>query len=524
MSRGKVAFYLKGFIFNSCNRNIIWIVTKETHLFNSLYSKIAAGLAALFLGVGLIFIAITVFSTDMYQQEVNQKLNTGLAGQIVKERLLMEKGRVNQDALKEIFHMLMVINPGIEIYLLDPGGKILTFSAPEGSVKRESVSLEPVRKWINARPDAPVMGDDPKNPDRKKVFSAAPIIREGVLEGYLYVILGGEQYDSVAQKIKSSYILQLSAWMIGGGILFALAAGLILFGVLTGRLKRLAGVMETFRQGDGIQADALPEVKHSRGMDEIDRLSITFKEMAGRIEKQMAQLKASDEMRREMVANVSHDLRTPLATLQGYIETLLIKESKYTPQERKEYLEMAIRHCRRLNDLVSDLLELARLEAAEMKIYPEAFILPELCADIAQKFMLAAKEKQIDIKMDFHPSAGFVRADIALMERAMENLIENALRYTPENGRVTIGIKRQGSDILLKVCDTGKGIPADELPHIFERFYRSVNDRGGSDGHWGLGLAITHRIIGLHKSELKVESSQGQGSCFYFSLPAEKSL
>ena len=228
-------------------------------MLNSLYAKIAMGLAALFLVVGLVFIGVTVFSTDMYQQEVNQKLNTGLAGQIVKERILMEQGRVNQSALKEIFHMLMVINPGIEIYLLDTQGNILTFSAPRGSVKRKRVNLEPVTEWLAGRLSPPVQGDDPKSLTRKKVFSAAPIERNGTLEGYLYVILGGAEYDSVAQKLKSSYILQLSAWMIGAGLLFALAAGLVLFGLLTGRLKKLAAVMETFKGGAGGPVLDLPE-------------------------------------------------------------------------------------------------------------------------------------------------------------------------------------------------------------------------------------------------------------------------
>ena len=230
-------------------------------MFNSLYSKIAAGLAAIFLVVGLVFIGVTVFSTDMYQQEVNQKLNTGLAAQIVKERLLMEGGRVNREALRDIFHMLMVINPGIEIYLLDTGGRILTFSAPKGRVRRKTVDLIPVKQWIGGRITPPVLGDDPKSLTRKKVFSAAPIEQGGVLEGYLYVILGGEEYDSVVQKIKGSYILQLSAWMIGAGLLFALAAGLVLFGLLTGRLKQLATVMEAFKGGTAKTVPDLPRKK-----------------------------------------------------------------------------------------------------------------------------------------------------------------------------------------------------------------------------------------------------------------------
>ena len=117
-------------------------------MFKSLYSKLAAVLTGLFFLVGLSFVAVTIFSTEMYQQEVNQKLNSRLAQQIVAEKLLMKDNRVNEKALEEIFHMLMVINPSIEVYLLDPSGKILAYSAPQGKVKRERVDLNPVRSWI----------------------------------------------------------------------------------------------------------------------------------------------------------------------------------------------------------------------------------------------------------------------------------------------------------------------------------------------------------------------------------------
>ncbi len=487
-------------------------------MFNSLYSKIAAGLAGLFLLVGLIFIGVTVFSTDMYQQEVNQKLNSGLAAQIVKDRILMEDGRVNQEALKNIFHMLMVINPGIEIYLLDKKGRILTFSAPRDSVRREVVDLTPVEQWLDGRLSPPVQGDDPKSLTRKKVFSAAPIEQNGTLEGYLYVILGGEEYDSVAQKIKGSYILQLSAWMIGAGLLFALAAGLALFGLLTGRLKRLAAVMEAFKGGMAGTVPNLPRKRIQGPPDEIDRLSTTFREMAARIEAQMAELKASDRMRRELVANVSHDLRTPLATLQGYIETLLIKENQYTPQERRHYLDMAIRHCRRLNTLVSDLLELARLESARMELLPENFNLKELIQDICQKFTLAAEQKGIRLVTRFEDNLPFVTADIALIERAMENLIDNALHHTPENGQVSIDVSGQ-TEVIVNIRDTGPGIPEEELPHIFKRFYQTGNFKQDRAGHTGLGLAITGKILELHSRRVRVESKQGRGACFSFSLP-----
>ena len=494
-------------------------------MFNSLYSKIGAGLAVLFFVLGLLFIGVTVFSTDMYQQEVSQKLNTQLARQIVKERLLIKEGRVNHNALKDIFHMLMVINPGIEIYLLDIEGKILTFSAPKGSVKRESIDLKPVQKFLSQYLTqdltAPIQGDDPKSLHRKKVFSAAPIVRQKKLEGYLYVILGGEQYDSVVQKLKGSYILQLSASMIFAGLLFALITGLMLFGLLTGRLKKLAHVMDAFKRGDAVESFSFQ--KNNRSSDEIDRLSSTFKDMARRIETQMEELKASDKMRRELVANVSHDLRTPLATLQGYIETLLIKEKQYTRQERRHYLEIAIQHCQRLNHLVSELLELAKLESVQMQINLESFNLQELAQDVTQKFLLRAKEKQISLVTRFEVGLPFVTADIALIERALENLIENALHYTPEKGCVTIEITN-AEQLAVAIRDTGPGISKHDLENIFKRFYHADRSKTKRERHSGLGLAITKKIIELHQQKITIETKLKKGSCFSFSLPKTRSF
>ncbi len=489
-------------------------------MFKSLYSKIAAGLALLFLIVGLIFIGITVFSTDMYQQEVNQKLNTNLARQIVKERLLMKEGKVDQEALRDIFHMLMVINPGIEIYLLDTKGKILTYSAPRGSVKRIFVDLAPINRYLDKKFTRPFQGDDPKSLTRRKVFSAAPIERKGNLEGYLYVILGGEQYDSAVQKLKGSYILQLSAWMIFAGLLFALITGLLLFALLTGRLKKLARVVDAFKRGDSVEPFDFPVPSKPNFLDEIDRLGSTFKDMATRIEIQMVALKLSDKMRRELVANVSHDLRTPLATLQGYIETLLIKENQYSSEERRDYLEIAITHCQRLNTLVNELLELAKLESPEMKTLPEPFNLQELAQDVVQKFILLAQDKQIRLETQFETPLPFAVADISLVERVFENLIENALHYTPEHGMVGIQILCD-NDLIVNIRDTGRGISKEEIPHIFERFYHSDKGRKGKDAHSGLGLAITNQIIRLHKRQIIVTSEDGKGSCFSFNLPCQ---
>jgi signal transduction histidine kinase len=490
-------------------------------MFRSLYSKLAAVLTGLFCLVGLAIIIVTLFSTELYQQEVNQRLNRRLAEQIVAQKLLMQDNRVNQEALADIFHMLMVINPSIELYLLDPRGAILAFSADPGKVRRTHVDLGPIREMLAKDVTIPLRGDDPRDPDGKKVFTVARIPGQGQLQGYLYVILGGETYDSVVQKLQASYILQLSAWVIFASLLFALIAGLVLFASLTGRLKRLANAMDAFKSGTARQPIKLPMTKRGPRADEIDRLGAAFGEMAARIEDQMAQLQKSDATRRELVANVSHDLRTPLATLQGYIETLLLKEDDLVPAARRIYLETAIKHCERLSKLVAELLELAKLDSDDIRPRNEPFNLSELVQDVAQKFQLRADEKQISLSTGCDKNLPFVNADIALIERVLENLIENAVHNTPRGGSVRLALEARQENVAVLISDTGPGIPPAEQERIFNRFYQLDKSRQSGTGHTGLGLAITKKILELHDRSIAVASSLGAGTTFSFELPAQ---
>ena len=407
-------------------------------MFNSLYSRLAAVLLFLFVLVGILVVVVTQYSTDMYQQEVSQKLNRDLAEHIVKDKLLMKGNRVNGDALQEIFHNLMVFNPSIEIYLLDPEGNIMSFSAPQEKIRRKRVDTGPIMRYLESDTTFPFLGDDPRDPDGKKVFSAARIMENGMVRGYLYIILGGEEYDNIAQKLEESHIIKLSSLVILSSLSFALIAGLILFSFMTSRLKRLSTAMEVFKREVELDGHAIAQGPGQSGGDEVTRLAATFEKMAARIKQQMLDLKKTDTLRRELVANVSHDLRTPLATLQGYIETLLLKETSLSEEERRNYLKIAIQHCEHLSRLVAELFELAKLDSEETIVHRESFSLGELVQDVVQKFALSAQGKDIDIITNIGKELPFVSADIGLMERVLENLIENALRHTPAGGTISL--------------------------------------------------------------------------------------
>jgi two-component system, OmpR family, sensor kinase len=497
----------------------------------SLYAKLALVLLVLLALAGVFYIELTLYTTRRYVEEVNQKLNHDLAAHLVADRILLRDGKVDRPALEEIFHLLMVIHPQIELYLLGPDGELLAYSAPPGSVERKGVSLAPIRRFLDPSSSLPILGDDPRSAHGRKVFSAAPIpvtgaesTGTGEPQGYIYVVLGGEEYDSVAHLFEASYILRLSVFAAVGGLVLVSLSGLVLFRLLTRRLRRLAADMEHL-DASGLAAETLdpdPGVSDPRG-DELEQLSHSFRRMARRIADQVKEIQEKERLRRELVANVSHDLRTPLASLHGYLETLSLKEGQLAPTEQKQYLEIALHHSERLGRLVSELFELAKLDAQETELHRELFSMAELVQDVVQEFQLEAKRKNITLRAELAERLPPVEADIALMERVLENLLENALRYTPEKGAVTVALGRSNGSVRVEVADTGCGIAEDELPLIFGRFYRARRENEGALAERsgaGLGLAITKRILELHGTSIEVASRIGGGSSFRFFLPA----
>ena len=479
-----------------------------------LYTKLAAVLLGLFLLVGLLFTGIAGVSLDMYQREATQKLNRDLAAHIAAEAPFLRAGRINRAALEVLFHQLMAVNPAIEVYLLNPEGRVLAYSAPAGKVRRSAVTLAPIRDYLGGTDALPIFGDDPRQATGRKIFSAARMPESGPLEGYLYVILGGEDYDSWLSLLQGSFILKLGLAAVAASLVFTLLAGLTLFAALTHRLRRLTSALEQFRASDF--TDVQPLSQRGTCGDEIDRLGFSFDVMAARIRQQVQGLQDSDRLRRELVANVSHDLRTPLAAVQGYVETLLLQHDRLDPLEQRRYLEIAGKHAARLSHLVGELFELAKLDANQIKPQCERFPIAELMQDVAQTFRLAAEARHVQLEVTLPQDPPQVSADIGLMARVFGNLIENALRYTPAGGRVRLSLTTEQAAVAIRLSDTGCGIAPEDLPHVFERFYRADPSHQGEGT--GLGLAIAQAIAQAHGSEIAVESRVGAGARFSLTL------
>ncbi|MEJ2686541.1 MAG: ATP-binding protein [Gammaproteobacteria bacterium] len=488
-------------------------------MFKSLYARISAVLVGVLCVTGALYIAITLYSTRLYQEQVEQKLNRTLAHNLVAEKgLTLRDGKFDKTLLKEIFSTYMAVNPSIEVYLLNRHGRILAYSAPPGKVKRIRVNLKPVYRFLDHDNMLPIVGDDPRDPTGRKIFSVAPIGPAVDPDGYLYVILGGEQLDSVAGLLQSNLIGRLSVTTVVASLALGALFGLVLFHLLTRRLRRLDSAMAAFQASD-FEDPAAARALDPGSQDEVGRLGTTFQHMAERITAQVQTLKQTDSLRRELVANVSHDLRTPIASLQGYLETLLLKDSTLTPEEKRHYVEVAIRHSERLGQLVTELFELAKLDSGQTRVNREPFALGDLVQDVAMKFQLQAEHKDVALSADVPRELPLVSADIALIERVLENLLDNALRHTRPGGEVQVSLQHSGARVGVRVTDNGAGIDDRDLPHVFDRFYQAHPGKGEAAGTAGLGLAIAKRILDLHDSPIRVASGSETGTCFDFHLP-----
>lgn len=479
------------------------------------FSRLFWQISAIFLMILVAFTGITVYvavrSARNYSVEVNQKLNRNLASTTVKEiKPNFKNGEVNKDAVQDIVHSLMVINPSVEVYLLDPEGKILSYVAPEKVVKLKTVDVGPIRKFLNDKHQGIILGDDPRNPGEKKTFSAAEVLENGKLTGYVYIVLASQEYVSTAQMVIGSYILGLSVRSVIMILLVSAFVGLIAIWLITRKLNVILNGIQQFKSGN---LQARIAVKNN---NELDTIGLAFNEMAGTLEMNIKKLKETDEFRKELISNISHDLRTPIASIQGYAETLILKKGTIEDAEQLKYLEIIFSSCDRLKILVSELFELSKLQTNQIKLNSEPFSITELVSDIANKYRIISQKKGISINTFMPTDLPLIEADIMLIERVLQNLIDNAVRFCNEGDYINIDIRPENpGKVKISIADTGEGIEQEELPFIFDRYYKAKK-YGESTG---LGLAIVKKIIDLHQSDISVTSQPGKGTIFAFTLP-----
>ena len=482
----------------------------------SLSQRLSLVFAALLLACSGASVWLQARTKAQHEQEVTQRLSLGLAAHIAGNAELMQPDGLNAPVVKDLFGKLMAVNPSVEVYLLSSDGRIQAQDAPDGHLKRDRVDLGPIRMLL-AGGALPVFGDDPRSTSgERKVFSVAPLQLDGRNAGFVYVVLLGENRDALAAGLLADSVWRSMLWSMGLVTLLGLMAGLAAFRLITRPLRRLTSAVQQF-EANGLvalhsAAPVLAEAAHGGG--EIATLAEAFGRMTHRIADQWRELTLQDQQRRELFANISHDLRTPLTSLHGYLETLLIKADTLAPEDRRRYLEIALGQSSKVGRLAQELFELARLEYGVVKPEMESFALADLVQDVFQKFELAAEARGQRLVPDIAAGLPVVTADLGMIERVLTNLLDNAIRHTPEGGEISVQLRSENGGVRVEVSDTGAGIPDALQKALFVRPVFSWT--GGRAG--GLGLVIVKRILELHGSDIRLLTRTNRGAVFSFDL------
>ncbi len=286
--------------------------------------------------------------------------------------------------------------------------------------------------------------------------------------------------------------------------------GLLLANQALSPVDRITCAAEQIAKGDLTERVPMP-ANASTKLDEIGRLAATFNHMISR-------LQAAFERQKQFTSDASHELRTPLAVMRGDMEIALRRER--SPEEYQRVLGSNLEEIVRLTRLIEDLLMLARADSGRVELRCEPVDLNKLCQQMADYITPLAQQRDQTLSYDSPNAEITVNADLQRIKQMLLNLLDNAIKYTPPGGSVTLGLKTENNQAVVTVADTGRGIPAEDLPHIFERFFRrSAKTSDRTAAGFGLGLSIVKWIVDSHDGQIEINSQQGAGTTFIVKLP-----
>ncbi len=362
-----------------------------------------------------------------------------------------------------------------------------------------------------ADPEGRIVGDSGASPSgaasREELTSALPIKVQDQIVGYLLPspsspaavqtsILDIEQAQFLARVRAALWVAAAAATVV------ALVIGGLLFRSIIAPLRSLTAASQTIAEGD------LSARTPVQGRDEIAQLASAFNQMAG-------SLSRAEEARQNQTADIAHELRTPLTVIQGTLEAML--DGVYSADQ--ENLLAALAQTRTLSRLVEDLRLLALADAGQLRLHTAPLNLSHFLRQVVDAHHPQAQERGVSLALETPPSLPLVEADRDRLAQVMGNLLSNALQYVPDGGHVTVQAEVQGREAAVAVTDDGPGIPSQDLPHLFERFWRGDRARRRATGGSGLGLTIARSIIEAHGGRIWAESVEGRGSTFAFALP-----
>ena len=492
--------------------------------------KIALTIFATGFVTALAVIATVVVAFERFEHETTYQRATRFLGRVVAMHdNLVDMHQRQPDDFNGFLRNLVLFEPDTQLYLLDPAGTVLSSTGNTRLPSGFSVALGPVKQSINQRAAPYVMGDDPERMDAGAVIAAVPLTRATIgvsdpVAGYLYLVAHRDAEPATRWQVLRTSVARPALGMILGIVGFTTLLAALVVASVTRPLRRLTEAVGALsRQGleSGV-AEAGPLLPPPT-RDEFGQLTKAFSSMLHTLRSQWDTMRRLDHFRREAVSNLSHDLRSPLTAAAGSLETL---EARWGADPARtedcRLAGVALRNTRNAASLVKALGDLATLDEPAFELRLERVDLRELLDDITMRFHERSVRSGVILESPPEDTPAIARIDVELFERALANLVDNALKHCPAGCHIVLSAEMRGQELHVEVADTGPGIPADELPHLFERFYqaRSTIEPASADAGRGLGLAIVKRIVELHGGQVQVTSAAGRGTRVTIQLAA----
>lgn len=489
-------------------------------------------LAGLLTAVGVVVSMVLAFQRFEYES-ASMRAHAFLQRVARQHPELLEVHRRTPDQVNIFLRNLVLYEPDVRLYLLDSTGDILAASDDLRATHARRVPLGPVHQAAGDSPMPYVMGDDPADPSRQVIVAAWPLHQQAIrptatADGFLYLVCQpmpvsrarlNTLLGSLAEPGLVMVLLVVSAMTL-------LAAWVI--ATITRPLTRLTQAVATVTQ-EGLQgasrqgaSTAIASLPDTGAPDEFGQLARGMDAMLKTLQSQWATLQRLDQFRREGVSNLSHDLRSPLTATAACLETLQNHWNRPgSDAGNRELVTVALRNTHNAARLVRSLGDLAQLDEPTFTLQTSALDLGELLGDVVMRFASRAEARCIDLVAEESSGPVVAEVDNELIERALANLVDNALKFCAAGDRIALGAAVRGSDRVLSVCDTGPGIALGDQPHLFDRFYQSRQSTAPAmgEGGKGLGLAIVKRIAELHGGTVTLESDAGRGTCVTLVLP-----
>ena len=449
------------------------------------------------------------------------------------------------DEFNGFLRNLVLFEPDTQLYLLDSEGTVIASTGEVPLPKGFKVALGPVMEAVGTTPMPYVLGDDPERMDASAVISAralrrAVIRNDPTVVGYLYLVCHKTTLPQGRLAALQSTFAKPALVLILAIVALTTLLAAWMTAAVTRPLARLTAAVGTVTQHglEHFSADATAAQSGTSGLlaglaqtssrDEFGQLSHGIRAMLNTLRTQWSTLRRLDHFRREGVSNLSHDLRSPLTATTACLETL---ENRWAGDAGRaadrQLVEVALRNTQNAARLVQALGDLAQLDEPEFKLRTEVMDVSELLDDVAVRFAERAERQGIRVVTAEHvdSSAPLAAVDVELFERAIANLVDNALKFCPTGATIMLNAEPVGTHVEVTVTDTGPGIPATDLPHLFDRFYQSRQSVAPATGEGGkgLGLAIVKRIVELHGGDVQVSSAPGAGTQVRLTLPGATS-